>query len=329
MKARGLLGVLACALVGALSFPAGVAAKPGYLVSPPYFSFSADLPKSNGYTAYLAAGHRQVAMILDRHGETALYSVKGRADRHGIDADFGRFGHVHARFTGHRRDREPRFPGCHGRRRIEVHGRLDGSFHFRGEGGFATVSGSRVKASYERGFKETCHFGPESKDDIQLIDVLEATGKTAAGTEVDMRATYLDPIGAPLVHASIFERIGGVIVLRSTTSTEEDSVLELSPAMGRPRTVTLNSAAPFQGSASYTALPDGQSEWSGDLQAPFAGLGTVSLTGPSFHADACRIRLSNQALTCDEQRRHTQSALVASTAAAPTPSPWRWPGFPR
>lgn len=308
MKAMGLVRVLVCAVATMLAFPVVAAAKPGYLVSPPYFSFFADLPKSNGYTAALVGGHREVAIIFDRHGETALYFVKGRANRHGIDADFGRFGSVHARFTEHRQEREPLFPGCRGRRRIEVQGHLEGTLRFRGEGGFATVSSNRMRASYERGFKETCHSGPESKEDDQLIDVLEATGKTAAGTEVDLRATRLDSIDMPLVSASIFERIGRVLVLKRTLSTEQDSILEFSPAIHRPKTVTLGPTSPFRGSALYSALPDGKSEWSGDLRAPFAGLGMVSLTGPGFHADACRIRFANQSLTCAQQRARRGSA---------------------
>ena len=329
MKAWGWLGVFACAMAAMLTFSVAATAKPGYLVSPPYFSFFADLPMSNGYTVLLAAGHREVALIFDRNGETAAYVVNGRVNSRGVDADFGRFGALHARFTGVRREREPLFPGCQGQRRIEVHGRLAGSLRFRAERGFVTVSSNRVKASYEQGFRETCHFGPESEHDNQMIEVLEATGKTPTEAEVSLKASYLDSIGSPLINASIIERLGRVTALKRTTTIDEDSELEFSPALGRPSAAAIKPTLPFTGSATYAAFPGGHSEWSGDLRVRFAGLGTVDLTGPGFHADACRIRLANQSLTCAQQRVKASPDRQPSTAAAPTPSPWRWPGFPR
>lgn len=312
MRARGRLVCLVCAAC-ALALPAGAMAKPGYSVFPGSFYLSAKLPKSNGYTVYLGSqGHRWVEMVVDRRGESAFYFARGKANRHGVDVDFGRFGHVHADFEGHRPKSEPIFPGCHGRRPIEVRGRLEGDFRLRGEDGYVTVSAERAKASYERTFRWVCQFGAEPADDREQVDVLEATGR-AGGREIRFGATYLTSIGVPVISASTSERIGRVIAAKLTSTFSENSSLEFSPPKSsRPTTATVKPSLPFRGSASYVVQPDGSSEWSGDLRVPLAGLGQVQLTGPGFHADACRIPLSEGALKCKRPRRDARG-LTALT----------------
>jgi hypothetical protein len=154
MKARGGLTILVCAM--ALAMPTSTAAKPGYGVSLPYESFSAQLPKSNGYKVSLGTFRNWVEIVLYRRDELAIYLAKGKVNRDRIDADFGSFGRVHLHFSGHPLEGEPLFPGCRGQRPIEARGRLDGEIRFRGEDNFATVSRDRAKASYERGFREVC-----------------------------------------------------------------------------------------------------------------------------------------------------------------------------
>lgn len=193
MKAWGRLAVLACAATCVLAIPAGAAAKPGYVVEPERFSLSARLPKSNGYSVHLGSvGHRWIELAVHRRGQLAIYMAKGRVNRHGIDVDFGRFGRVRADFTGRQMKSEPLFPGCDGRPAIKARGRLEGSFRFRGEGGFVNVSTMRAKASYERSFRLVCYFGPESARDREMVDVLEATGK-AAGRRVYFRRRTFPP----------------------------------------------------------------------------------------------------------------------------------------
>lgn len=312
MKARGLLGVLACAV--ALSAPAVASAKPGYFVSDGGFSISARLPKSNGYVVSLyAQTHRLIEVALERRGEIALYFARGRANRHGIDVDLGRFGRVHASFRGHRTESEFPFPGCRARPSIKFDGLLEGTFRFRGEGGFAVVSADHVRASYQRSFKEVCYSGqPDGGDGPNgSIEILEAKGRTADGRLIRFNAAHLDDLDVPFISASTHERVGRISTLKITSTFENGSHLQFDPPNGDPETVSVSPDSPFRGTATYGARPDAPTEWTGDLRVPFAGLGMVPLTGPEFHANACHVRLSDSAISCKRQGQGGRTAAIA------------------
>lgn len=292
----------------------------------PYRSFSANLPKSKGFKVYLQTLGNSVEMAFYRREQLAVYLAKGKVTRNEIDVDFGRFGQVHLHFTSHRVKAERLFPGCKGRRPIKARGRVEGQIQFRGEKNFATVSSGRTQASYEQGFKEVCYIGPENDNGRkELIDALEVIGQTADDQPVVLRAINWDAVGHPVITATTWDRIGKVIAFKLTSPFEEGSLLEFSPPTNQPSAVTVRPASPFRGGASFLAQNDRSADWIGDLRVPFPGLGTVALTGDSFHAYACRYYLSEQGRSC----RQRQGRALSSTAAAPTPSPWRWPGFPR
>jgi hypothetical protein len=309
MKARGLAGILACAV--ALAIPTTATAEPGYFVSDGGFSISARLPKSNGYTVRLyAQTHHMIEVALERRGEIALYFARGRANRHGIDVDLGRFGRVHASFRGHRTKSEPPFPGCHARPPIAFDGLLEGTFRFRGEGGFAVVSTDRVRASYQRRFKEVCYFGQANGGPSGSIEILEAKGKTADGRLIWFSAARLDEIDVPFISASTQKRVGRVSTVKFTLASENGSHLQFNPPNGDPQTVSVSPGSPFRGTATYGARLDAPSEWTGDLRVPFAGLGTVRLTGPGFHANACHVRRSSSTISCKRQEQGGRTAAI-------------------
>jgi hypothetical protein len=296
MRTGRVTAALVCAAACALSVPAEAMAKPGYATYPASFSISATLPQSKGYHVHLgSAGHRLIGVVVSRRGEESHYLAKGTANRHGIDVDLGRFGEVHARFTGHPVKNARNF-SCRGRRPIEMQGRLEGNLRFRGEDGYVDVASKRVKASYVHRFREVCDVGVDPSRKAKIVDVLSARGKSE-GRTIKFTAFYLETIGVPVFSASTVERVGRTTVWKLSTSDNEKSHLEFSPPTGRPQTVTVKPSLPFHGSASYVAQPGGSSEWSGDLRVSFAGLGQVSLTGPRFYAEACRVR-SGGALAC-------------------------------
>lgn len=293
--------VLVCAAVASTALPVSASAKPGYYVFPEGFSLEATLPKNNGYRISLNSfGHRWVDVALSRRGEVAHYYARGKANRHGVDVSFGRFGSVHARFTGHSVKREPPQAPCRARRPIELRGRLEGSIRFRGEGGNVAVASQRVRASYEHRFREVCDVGVHPPRKAKIVDVLSARGKSV-GRTIRFSAFYLETIGVPVVSASTVERVGRVNVWKLSISENEKSRLEFSPPTGRPQTVTVKPTFPFSGSASYAVQPDGSVDWSGDLRVSFAGLGEVALTGPGFQAEACHIRPPHGVIKCENQ----------------------------
>jgi len=308
--ARGALGVLVCA-VALLALPATSAAKPGYAVSLPSFSIEARLPRSDGYRVSIGGGRGWFELVIGRGNESALYLARGKVDPKGIDVDLGRLGHLKARFVEQRRERGLGFPGCRGKRPIEVEGRLEGSFAFRGEGGYVTVSSTRAKASYTRYFKETCHFEPDDDKSEESIDLLEVRGKTQAGRRVELHADHLAGFGTPSILAATREKIGRVLALKYSQPNDKRSLLDFSLDAGLPQTAELSPTAPFHGSAFYSVQPDGTSDWSGDLRVSFLGIGSVPLTGDGFRADACRVRISSQSIACDLSRG---SARETSTA---------------
>lgn len=310
MKARGLLGVLACAV--ALMAPAGAAAKPGYFLSDGGFSISARLPKSNGYNVSIyAQTHHLIEVALERRGEYALYFARGRANRHGIDVDLGRFGRVHADFRGHPTKSEPPFPGCHSQPPIEFDGSLEGTFRFRGEGGYADVSTDRVRASYQRTFREVCYSGPVHGGPKGSIEILEAKGRAADGRVVWFTAARLDDLDTPFVSASTQKRVGRVRTFKITSTFENESHLQFDPPNGDPHTVSVSPDSPFRGTATYGARLDAAPEWTGDLRVPFAGLGMVRLAGPGFHANACHVRRSSPTISCKRQEQGRRTAAIA------------------
>lgn len=302
MKTRGALTALVCAVAMAVATPA--VAEPGYAVSMPYRSFSAMLPRSNGYKVYLHTFRNSVEVEFYRREQLAIYLAKGKVTRNEITADFGRFGRIHVHFTDRLKERERLSPGCKGRQPIKARGRLEGEMNFHGERNFATISSERTQTSYQESFKEVCYYGPDRKNGHDdLIEALEATGRTTGNQWVVLRAVNWEGIGRPAITASTWERDGKVIAFKMSSSLEESSLLEFGPPEGRPQTVLVSPTAPFLGSASLTVQPDGPAEWTGDLRVPFPGLGVVRLTGDGFHAYACRYRLSEQGQSCRERNR--------------------------
>lgn len=291
-------------------------AKPGYFASAGYFSLSANLPKSNGFTISLdTVGHRSIELIVSRSGETAYYLTEGRADRNGIEADFGRFGRLRARFTVHRVESEGLFPGCHGRKPIQARGSLKGTIRFRGEKGFVTIGVAKVKASWEQHFREVCEnsnrmgtekprlgeFGGQDR----IPDLLEVSGRDE-GRRINLYAIHQDLFPETILSASSIERIGRVTALKLASSDPRADGISFSPPEIRPRTVTVTPSSPFHGSANYLEQATGPNDWSGDLRVRFPGLGTVALAGPRFRAYACRHVLSEAFRSCkaEEQSRY-------------------------
>ena len=313
MRVERGLAIVFCACAVALAAPIAAAAKPGFFVSGGFFSLSAVLPKSNGYTVSLETlGHRSIGIILNRTGETAYYLTKGRVDRKGIEVDFGRFGRLRADFTGHEVETEGVFPSCHGRKPIKFSGRLEGTIRFRGEKGFVTIAVEKVKASWEQTFREVCESSNRTRtggprlgafdDEDEVADLLEVSGRDE-GRRINLFAIRQHLFPATIVSASAIERTGKVTALKLASSDPTEAGLSFSPPEVRPRAATLTPSSPFHGSASYKEQATGPNEWTGDLRVHLPGLGTVALTGPSFRAYACRHVLSEGFRGCRTEER--------------------------
>jgi hypothetical protein len=295
VRVRGGLIALTAALIAVLALPAAAAAKPGYFVFPGVFSLEAELGRDNGYSLSLSSvGHRRVRVVVQRPGESASYAVRARVNGRRLSANLGRFGTFHGRFEG-TTHREPFFlTDCRGPKTLVGHGVLTGSFHFRGEEGYVETAAHRVKARFERFFRQVCpNAGGSGENDRVLAheedlgaSLLEARSK-AEGRELTLRAMELDWGVALLTSATAREQAGRVEIERTTQSRGKDDSLEFGPRGSYPRTVSIDPSQPFLGSATLTEEEDGTSTWVGDLRVPLIGLGTVPLTGAAFRVKTC------------------------------------------
>lgn len=283
------------ALVAIAALPSAAAAKPGYFVFPGVFSLEADLGKDGGYSLSATAfGHHRLRVVAQRFGASASYSARGRVNGQRLNANFGKFGALHGRFHGTTRE-EPFFlPGCHGPMTIVGRGTLNGSFRFRGEGGYVQVATHRVRVHFERFFRQVCPNGGSSGEEDRALEHNEDLGANALeatahgrGRSLSLRGIELEWGVALLTVATARERVGPVTIERTAESRGKDDSLAFAPWDSYPRAVSISPSAPFRGSAVYTEQEDGTSSWTGDLRVPLVGLGTVPLTGPEFRVRTC------------------------------------------
>ena len=149
MKARGLLGVLACA-VALIAVPAAQAT-PSYFVKPKALHLSASLPASDGYAASIVTtGHQKVVLTFFQGSYQITYTTLGKVTRRGISADFGRLGHISLRFRTKRRPEALPLPflmrECKGRKVDGGTGRLRRQRSIPRRAGIHPNPSQRVKA---------------------------------------------------------------------------------------------------------------------------------------------------------------------------------------
>jgi hypothetical protein len=125
--------------------------------------------------------------------------------------------------------------------------------------------------------------------------------------------------------ASFLHVRGKMAVINSQSAIREDAgPLEISTP---PRSATVDPPSPFTGSASFQRESAKDFSWTGDLAVELPGIGEVTLAGPKFETALC---LGRRCRGDEESSESAGSiAVLLPRAAAPTPSPWRWPGSPR
>ncbi|HEX6455409.1 MAG TPA: hypothetical protein VF009_02695 [Solirubrobacterales bacterium] len=351
MAARGRLVLFLCAATASLALPAGAAAKPGYYVFRPQRTTLLNLPSSNGYRLQIYAEPRtDVSLVAFRFkGGSIDYHVPGRSSGDRITANFGRFGRISMRFQP---DGPPKREGaygkrCKGRRPTRQQGKFVGSILFRGESGFISVHERSVRGTVYKSFRLVCRMG-RGGHRLKGPRFLEKGYSLSAVVKGRAAAPWFsvfkeDPRRHSRVHwssedanylVSATERRGRLTIDRSASATAEPETFPVEPLGVDPTVATVTPPAPFTGSARFEQLPNGESSWAGDLAVELPGMGTVQLTGSGYQADLCR------GFKCACPRGYCSFIIFSSgrlisnrpslpTAAAPTPSPWRWPGSPR
>jgi hypothetical protein len=162
LRVLAFVAISSCTLLSARAATAGAAHT---FVRPESFNFEAKLPSSDGYSLYLRADdHRHIEIDLGSENNeeapyiTGDYETTGRVDRHGIDVDFGQFGHIDLHFAGSPKRQLFHSPNCKGAKpEVFQYGEMEGTVEFESLGGTVKLHTDRVaEGQTSHAPKRTC-----------------------------------------------------------------------------------------------------------------------------------------------------------------------------
>ena len=201
-------------------------------------------------------------------------------------------------------------------------GTFVGTFKFRGERGYTTVSADRIAGGLgdplANGHKKLECEKPVTKSQIkrELKEVvLESTDRSAGVTFQASRLPVQFSGLASSIRPSIAEKGRYLFAVFAAEKAEQMFILRFTAAVGPAADFTFDNAltaatvqppAPFTGTGSFQRNADGSIAWTGTLDVPVAGLGTVRLTDPSFKCE-----LATLATLAQRQEEELKSHLAA------------------
>jgi hypothetical protein len=262
---------------------------PGHAPAPSHPEFI--LKASNGYlVGVIGVATGVVALEVARHHASAatVYVARGTATSRRLEASFGSLGKVAMRFqpspspVGRSRQVCRGDSGSLDRRGVYV-----GGFRFTGEGGYVSVQAHRVKGdvstpspvctrsrSVRRPKRAT---GPERHHE-QPPAILLASWRHA----VDSAEFAVIGIGEDtLFFATTAQSEGRLAVLRLAIAGAKRKTFTVDDAL---TSAQVSPPAPFDGTGTYTAAPDGTTTWTGSLSVNFPGAEHFPMVGPQFKA---------------------------------------------
>jgi hypothetical protein len=262
-----------------------------------HFSPSFRLKTKNGYVVEVYGAGETVAVAVIRFvadsrgqaGSETVYLAKGTATTGRLRASFGKFGELDMRFhqLSNRTWVRPHRV-CHGAGRfVNRLGIYTGRFRFRGESGYVSVHAHRAKGAVRSVARHCEHRGPSPRRESRArLSHAESGGRESGLLSADWR----DATSATRFVA--FDGRQKTFYLASAQQGEGAvGILRLAEAKAPLRTFSVDDAltvakvsppAPFSGSGSYAAAPDGTKTWAGPLAVDFPGATDLPLTGPAF-----------------------------------------------
>jgi hypothetical protein len=246
----------------------------------------------NGYQIFVdGQGDHVSVFVAKQKGPFTVteYTAKGTVGADRLRASFGRFGRISVRFRhSSNRTWEKRHRRCRGRSRFVVRdGVFVGRIDFTGEGGYVAVRAKRAKGSVED-VAAKCKRPSSTRRELRSIRLPPPSGDevpflTASWRE-DVRAAQFIAAGNrfSIFGASTEESRGRVAIERFALRLGSGgSHLMANDALTFAK---VSPPAPFSGTATYRAGPDGVKSWTGSLRVDFPGANDYPLTGPSFKA---------------------------------------------
>jgi len=314
MKPKGRVLVLLCTVVGSLALPNGAAAKAVSFFPLGERYAEAHLAGTHGYRITILASNEGVFVMVRKGTASVTYFPFGsKLERDRIDARLPGVGLISLRFHQHNRNRS----AVRSRKGVFV-----GFVKIRGERDYTTAESRHVRGEIVRECPGRCHRRAVARASAAAIESVSADTDRGRGTLSFTAFAFPFAPDEPVFVASLvrINREMGIFTSQGALS-EDPGALEIATP---PRSATVDPPAPFTGSATFQQESAKDFSWTGDLAVELPGIGEVSLAGPKFETELCRGR---RCKGDDEEAK--ASALAGFTAAAPTPSPWRWPGSPR
>jgi hypothetical protein len=351
MKTRNLKSSLACAALALLLLPAAAhAVKPGYEVRSKKLALVLDLGVSNGYSVDLLTQGNTVVVGVSKDGAVAFYRSKGTVSLRRVEADFGSFGRISARFSGRTLvgDLSKR---CKGRSPAVAVGTYRGTFQFKGEDNYVEVATDRADGLGNQDYRRVCRkrgdrgqsnrtsatrpLPTESNQGATILSVESESPErvislSAIGLESIARGGKRTAEPGVSVIVGVEEGHENVAIERLAV-LEDERGLTFSPPKVRPVSIAVTPSSPFAGTATFLQEPGFPASWTGDLNVTLPGAAPIPLTGLDFKAGFCRLLDDPGKDGC---AAGTPSAatplgnLGRLSSAAPSPRPWATPGSP-
>jgi hypothetical protein len=322
MKLKGSLLPLLCVLLAAFAVPAGASAKPGHPA--PRFESSAEahLVGTHGYRIAISASGRSVQVRASKGlGSVTYLPFESGLKSDRIDARLPGAGRVSLRFHEHSRSYDRLKGDCPTLTRKGV---FVGLVKIRGERNYTRAESHHVRGKIVREPRDRCHRRATARASSADSEVVSASTERGRGflsfTALNFPSRGLK---ANLIFVASLFRIHGQMIVMSQQGAFSENTATLAVAKP-PRSAIVNPPAPFTGTATFQQESADQFSWTGDLAGELPGIGDVDLAGPKFETSLC---LGGHCRGDEEATEDSTIIAVAmSTAAAPTPSPWRWPG---
>jgi hypothetical protein len=247
---------------------------------------------TNGYRVTVGGGSDRVTISSSLRRASVSYSVKGRAGGKRLRADFGDLGFVNLRFHPRERaargdDPLPPTAQCDPERTRQP-GVWKGELSFVGEGGFTSVSETKLRGKVET-IAFSCEATPTSPRGGKRPERPVLFNATSFERETRTR-TFVTALRSDFQHfsrvfAGVFVRRGA---LEAGYSIDRKVPRKTLRVHRRGTRFHLEGLPPFTGEAKFTRHHRRDGQWAGDLAVTLPVIGTIPLTGPGFKASLRR-----------------------------------------
>jgi hypothetical protein len=242
-------------------------------------------------------GGRPSVTLYARRGHAEVeYTAPGTVTEEAMRARFGSLGSVDVHFepSGQVREAVDYCDSTHPTVAVRL-GSFVGTIDFRGERGYTAVGAAHAEGGV--GNDLALPGEPENagcKDLAAGGDITQKAQFTSLGAASSKSHVYFSAIATTEVEGGSSPATSHVLLAAGSSTKEKKmtisrAVIAEAPASDFSFDAGLDSAAvtppgPFSGTAHFRRSAAGTSSWTGSLEVPIPGLGTVALAGPGFHA---------------------------------------------